>query len=275
MSVWFVNDQWPDFFPLDDGPVTYVDCRDAGLTLDLDTRDALSDPAVETLLPAALALWPRGAAWGAPGMEAPGDDTVIARLTRALLAALADLYRRAWQITLESRASTLVDSLDDWEADWGLPDACARDIEDEARRRINLRAKVARLSTITPPDFVRLAARLGYVVALEEPAPLRCGEDELGLGGEPSGAALPRQIAIHVDDLPSTQFEAGLGAAGTDRLLDFDVGTLDCAIRRQLPAWIDPCFSIAPLPVGFVLVAETGAMITVDAGSPLLAPYTP
>jgi len=274
MSVWYVNDVWRQFDAVDLGEVHWVDCSDVASTLNVETTDVLSHPEVETLEPAALALWPRGAAWGAPGLEAAGEGTVLAQLTRAVLSPFCALYSRAWQLTLESRASTLVDSLDDWEADHGLPDRCVSEPQTIEQRKTSLLSRVAREATITPGDMVRLAAKLGFVVALEEPEPFRFGETSLG-DGELSDVALGQQWVMHIHDAPTWRFEVGISEVGTDRLLDFDTGVIECAIQKVAPAWTMPIFSAAPLPELFELLAEGGAPITTEAGSTIIAVHTP
>jgi uncharacterized protein YmfQ (DUF2313 family) len=135
-----------------------------------------------------------------------------------------------------------------------------------------MRARVARLATITPADVVRLAARLGYVVAIEEPDAFLCGESTcMGLG-ELSNVALESQWVVLVRDAPFTQFEAGIGEAGVDRLLDFDHGTLECEIRRISPAWTIVVFNYAEQPLGLYLVTETGARIVTETGKALIMP---
>lgn len=51
--------------------------------------DALSNPAVEDLLPAGLACWPRGPAWGTPDGVAASADSTLARFAAGV--ALPDL----------------------------------------------------------------------------------------------------------------------------------------------------------------------------------------
>jgi uncharacterized protein YmfQ (DUF2313 family) len=274
MSRHYVNSAWTDYYATDGGPVTLVDCSEVDDSISVDTRDVLSDPDVETLLPSGLALWPRGAAWGTPDGEAPSTSTVIAGLTRVLLAPFADLYRRAWRVSEESRPSTIVDSLPDWEQEYGLPDPCVSVEQSEALRRKVLRARVRSLATITPADVVKLAASLGYVVAIEEPISFLVGESGCG-EGEVASAALDLQWVVHLNDLPTSEFEAGIGEAGITRLLDFDIGTIECAVGRIAPAWTYPIFSLAPLQVGFLLTTETGAHIVTENGAALIAPLFP
>lgn len=274
MSVWHVNATWSNFYAFDHGPVHWVDVSDIEEALDLDTRDALSEPGVDSLLPAALALWPRGSAWGAPGMEAAGQATVFAKLTRALLAPFARLFARAWQLTLESRAASLVDSLEDWELDHGLPDPCVTEPQTVVQRKSNLRARVSRLATVTPADIVRLAARMGYIVALEEPVPFRVGQTPLGQG-RLSNVALGQQWALHILDAPIRRFRVGQSQVGVDRLTDFDISPLQCAIRRISPAWSIFVISVAPLPRLYQLAIEDGIGLEADGGRALCVVLTP
>lgn len=272
MSTWHVDEDWAEFYAAEGGPVFWVDPDDGYLDPAIDPRDALSAPTVEALLFSGLSLWPRGAAWGTPDGEAPGTATVIAGLTRALLSPFAGLYAMAWRLTEEARSLSLVDSLAEWESDFSLPDNCSGEAQTLEARLAILRARVARLATITPADVIRLAARLGYVTAIEEPDAFLAGESTcLGLG-EVSGSALEQQWVVLVRDAPFSQFETGIGETGVDRLLDFDHGMLECEIRRISPAWTTVIFNYAEQPIAPYLVTETGALIVTETGQALLVP---
>lgn len=271
MSGWFVNAEWDNFYAFDNGDVTFITYSPQSDEFSLDARDILSAPDVETLLPGGLALWPRGAAWGTPDGEAASTTSVIAGLTRALLAPFAALYAKAWQLTDEARSGSIVDSLDEWERDYGLPDPCVTTAQTDDERRRVLRVRVRGLPTITPADIVRLAASLGFVVALEEPDAFRCGESECGSNHEPSNTGLELQWVVHIRNAPSWRFEAGIGEAGVDRLLDFDNGALMCAIRRIAPAWTYPFVSVAPLPIAFALTTHDYHALATEGGSMILA----
>ncbi|BDA84960.1 hypothetical protein Sa4125_25020 [Aureimonas sp. SA4125] len=104
--------------------------------------DALSDPSVEDLLPGGLAMLPRGAAWGTPDGVAASTTTTLAGLMRTLLSPYTNLYTRLFALTYEARATTLVDSLTDWERDFGLPDACSAFGDSLSERRAALITKV-------------------------------------------------------------------------------------------------------------------------------------
>ncbi|OAB57605.1 hypothetical protein AY599_18275 [Leptolyngbya valderiana BDU 20041] len=270
MSVWHVNADWADFAAPLGHTVRWVTVPADDDAAPAVPGDVLSAPDVEDLLPAGLALWPRGAAWGAPDGEAVSRNSVLAGLTRVLLAPFAELYTRAWRLTLESRSLSLVDSLPDWERDYGLPGPCSAP-EDRAVRIARLRTRVRRLATITPADFIALAAGLGYVTAIEEPVAFRCGQTPLGGYGEPTDTGLERQWVMRVRDVPFAHFEAGIGETGVTRLLDIDRETLECEVRRLEPSWTRVVFNYGPHPETRTLVTEDGDALLTETGEPLLA----
>ena len=207
--------------------------------------DALADPSMEDLLPAGLSLWPRGAAWGTPDGQAASIDMDLAGFTRALLAPFADLYRRAWQLTKESCALTLVESLPDWESDFGLPDSCSSDPAVAARRRALL-TRVRSLATITPQDFIQLARQEGFDIAIEEPCVFECGFSECG-GEHTVGDRLQEVYwIVHVYGLAVDYFTCGESECGHDMLFAIDdVARLQCLFRRLHPGWTQPVYVVS------------------------------
>ena len=87
-----------------------------------DTRDALSDPSAAVLAAQNVHHMPPGAAWGTPEGEAISRESVWWEVVLALSAPWQHLYRRAFDLTNESRALTTDELLEEWEADYGLPD---------------------------------------------------------------------------------------------------------------------------------------------------------
>ncbi|WP_052194635.1 putative phage tail protein [Aureimonas altamirensis] len=263
MSTFYVIDGHGEYYVLDGSPVIYVPAGDVIRELDLDTGDALSSPTVEDLLPSGAALWPRGAAWGSPDGMAMSASSVLSGFTRALLGPFADAYARSWKLTLEARSATLQSSLSEWEADYGLPEPCAVNVQSDGERWRFLRAKVASDGYISPEDFVRLAAFLGYFVAVEEPDAFRAGESSCGSYDEVSDVALEQQWVVHVRDMPIEQFEVGVGETGVTPLLDYDAGALECVVRRAAPAWTYPYFNYVGWPTS-LLTTEGGQNILTD-----------
>ena len=123
-----------------------------------DVADALSDPAQGDLAASLYFMLPPGAAWRTPDGAAFEEKSLLGGFLRSLTGALADTYRRIAGIAIESTAVTLVDSLADWELDLGLPDPCLDEDMTKALRRRAAVAKVRHRGTITPADFIALAA---------------------------------------------------------------------------------------------------------------------
>ncbi|MEP9378378.1 hypothetical protein ABLE91_16805 [Aquabacter sp. CN5-332] len=207
--------------------------------------DALADPSVEDLLPGGLALWPRGAAWGTPDGMAASTDSLLADFTRAMLAPFADLYRRAYGITQESRVLTLSYSLADWEADYGLPDECAAPGGGFAARLRAVLTRYRAVAVIRPQDFIRLARQEGFNTAIEEPAQFECGFSECG--GEHTLGDVKQEVywIVHVYDLAVDYFRVGESECGFDPLFEIiGIERLQCIFRRLYPGWTQPVYVI-------------------------------
>lgn len=213
-----------------------------------DVEDALSDPAPGDLAASLYVMLPQGAAWRTPDGAAFEEKSLLGGFLRSLTGALAATYRKLAGITLESTAVTLVDSLAEWEHDLGLPDPCLDEDMTTALRRRAAVAKVRHAATITPADFVALAATLGYTISIEEPKPFACGESECGgtdetVGGDQLGNAIQFHFIVKVNGVALEYFECGTSEIGLDRLLDFRTAEdLECVFRRVAPAWTMPVF---------------------------------
>lgn len=199
--------------------------------------DALADPAVADLAPVLHGLLPQGAAWRSPDGAAFEENSKLGSFLRALAGDLARLYRRLFQITQESTASSLVESLDDWEAEFGLPDPCFGDGQSRAQRIRSLLLKVRSGGTITKDDFINLAASVGYEISISEPNPFAFGFSELG-GPDGTGAAVQYFWIVRVSGVGTRRFEFGTSMTGIHSLLDIGrVNDLECLFRAMAPAW--------------------------------------
>lgn len=192
------------------------------------TEDALSSPTAEQAADTIYALLPRGPAWGTPDGEALDKKSTLARLWLSVAEPLAIIYASLFNVTLESTVCTIQDSLNDWEIEYGLPHACLGDDPTRALRMRDLAAKVASVGTITPADFIALAARYGYAVSIEEPNSFECAISECGeiadqLGGFETVDAF---WIVKVGAAEELWFECGISECGLDRLLDF--ATAEC-----------------------------------------------
>ncbi|KQV27608.1 hypothetical protein ASC97_04320 [Rhizobium sp. Root1203] len=228
--------------------------------------DALSQPTNDDLISAGLSFWPPGAAWGSPDGEAVSLDGWIGRFTRVLLAPFEFLYARAWQLVGESSAQTANETLDEWEADHGLPERCFTGEQSTAQRLAALRRKVAAEPLNHPEDFVRVAADFGFAIEIEEPCLFECGFSESGSYHEAGAAAEEAYIVVRVRDASISYFEAGASELGFDPL--FSLGGSEqilCFIRQELPGWV------LAIPEAWIaiaeLVTENGAVIVDEYGN--------
>ena len=231
--------------------------------------DALSQPANDNLVSGALAMWPTGAAWGSPDGEAVQVDTLLGRFTRVLVDLFAWLYARSWQLVQESSAQTVSETLEEWEADYGLPEACFTGERSRVQRITALQRKVAAEPVNHPEDFIRLAAEYGFTIEIEEPCIAECGFSECG-GKHECGSYLDETyIVVRVKDAAIDYFECGVSEVSVDPL--FSLGEAEqilCMIRKLAPGWVtvvaDDWITLA------VLVTEAGNPIIDEYGNRLL-----
>lgn len=242
MSTWHVL-EGSAFVAPDNGIVVEWPCP---LDLEvgaLDTRDAESDPEESDLTAQIVALLPQGAAWGTPDGEAHDPASEMTTFWRGFAKVLKPLYARAFTTTLESTVSTITDSLEDWENEFGLPNPCfGSDQSIETRLRAVV-GKELSSATITPGDYLCLAKRLGFEIRIEEPEVFECGVSECGLDHETATINLIVEWVVHLAAGPSEYFEAGISEAGSTRLLDWPANEeLECVFRPLRPAWSLPYF---------------------------------
>lgn len=201
-----------------------------------NTLDALSEPAADLIAEQLAALLPPGAAWRSPDGAAFDFGGRMGGFVRAFSWGLGDLYRAAYRMALESTATTLSESLADWETDHGLPDPCLAEDGTRATRLAALIAKIRSMGTITPQDFVDLAARLGHEITITEPDAFACGESECGV--DPIDPDAEFYWIVKPAISTGFYFEAGVSELGVDALSDFvPLLALECVFRRVAPAW--------------------------------------
>jgi uncharacterized protein YmfQ (DUF2313 family) len=203
--------------------------------------DQLADPDNDSLIGAALTLWPQGAAWGTPDGAAMDLGSRLARFTRVMVDGFLYLYRRAFLFAREATVSGVGELLPEWEADYGLPDMCDGDDQTTAERINRLAAKVMSEKVITPSEFIRLARSYGFEVAIEETDIFSCGFSECGGEHETGAAEQEVYFIVRVRDLQVTYFLAGEGECGADPLFAYGAAEkLICIIRQVAPAWTIP-----------------------------------
>lgn len=132
--------------------------------------DAQAQPTPESLLPAVLALTPRGPAWGTDEAgDGRGASPVMRQVWTALAAWVAAQNRAEWGLATQALPSAVTDALADWEAELGLPDPCGGGDGSQEGRRNAVRARFAAQGGCSPAYFVCLASALGYDIWIEEP----------------------------------------------------------------------------------------------------------
>jgi len=242
-------------------------------SVDLPT-DALSSPASDDLISAGLSFWPAGAAWGSPDGEAVSLASVLARFTRVLLSPFEWLYARGWRLALESSVQSVSETLDSWEADYGLPERCFSGEQSAAQRLTALRRKVSAAPVSTPEDFVRIAADFGFEIEIEEPCIFECGFSECG-SYHPTGAPAEETYwIVRVKGAAIGYFEIGAGQLGEDPL--FSLGEAEqilCMLRQLAPAWTLPI--LQPWIYLDYLMTEDGTPIIDEYGNQILVTVDP
>ncbi len=117
------------------------------------------------------ALLPPGAAWSID------PDAVLTRLLTvpASELALADVYLLGALAEADPRRTDQL--LPQWEADCGLPSACAGPAIGLNARRQAVLAQLTARGGVSPGYFIAVAASLGFAVTITEFSPLVCELD--------------------------------------------------------------------------------------------------
>jgi uncharacterized protein YmfQ (DUF2313 family) len=211
--------------------------------------DALTAPSGEQLLPSILAQTPRGAAWRTDDVQDADHNSFQHRFWRAAADPVADLYAKLWKLAFASTACTLSgpedpanDALEDWEAEFGLPDACTAFANlTVAQRKLILRQKIAQAEIVawggqSANYFICLAATLGYQITIAEYRPFRCGQARCGWhqAGGPNNEVF-WQVFIRTPSI--NYFHCGKGMCGRDPLGSFGRHLdLECLLNQWKPA---------------------------------------
>lgn len=209
------------------------------------TGDGLSNPTGTGLLEPMLSLLPRGAAWRTDEMADADHNSMLHRFWRAVADPVADFYTKAWGTMLEGTTGTIVDSLEDWEAEFGLPDPCVNKELSLAQRMGLLRAKVLTPGGQSIPYFVCLAKSIGYDVEIREYRAFRTGLSRCG-------SVSDMVCAINIEffwqvraSLPSVKWfhTGGPARTGIDRLGELGrYPDLECLMDKWKPAHTEIAF---------------------------------
>ncbi|MBD3728772.1 MAG: DUF2313 domain-containing protein [Sphingomonadales bacterium] len=197
------------------------------MTVDIQQRDG---PAYANQL---AQLLPRGAAWEV------APDSLRARLLEALAEEFARIDGRGGALLDEADPRTTLELLPDWERVAGLPDSCTGAPDSVQERQVALREKLTGVAGQNAAAFIEAAARIGYVITIEEHRPARMG---MRLGERLNGADWAYTWTARISPFDSYLEEASflaqarLGDRLGVRLRGFGALDVECVIRRMAPA---------------------------------------
>ncbi len=206
--------------------------------------DALSFPTGEALLPSVIAQTPRGAAWRTDEQNDGTHNSYQHRFWRAVCDPLSDLYAKLWKLTLSSTACTLSgpedplnDALEDWEAEFALPEPCVADVaQTVAQHKFFLRMKLTDEGGQSIGYFTCLAAAFGYTITINEFGVMRCGQGRCGQTkiGSPENEVF-WQVVVPTPSLK--YFRCGGSQCGRDPLGAYGrKRDLECLFNKWRPA---------------------------------------
>ena len=195
--------------------------------------DGLSDPDGDELNRVHVALLPRGAAWATPDDIALQEDTWLWKFWRAVTEVFVDAYRDMWGVAMASTSISIIrpHELADWEREYGLPNPCLGTEQTEAERYKWLRFKVLSKGTITPGDFLNLAAEAGHEIVIEEPEMFEFGRSDCGGACELGSPEMEHLVIVWPIASGEYGFEFGDGTFAESLLYNFDgIDELECLL---------------------------------------------
>lgn len=198
-------------------------------------------------------LLPSGGAWP----RDPGSTLV--RLLRG--------EAQIWGDPVDSRAADLLERetdpratltmLEDWERAFGLPEECVAEPLTIEERRLVLVEKITSEGGQSRAYFYALAAKLGYVIRIEEYSPFMAGVSRVGDTRQTgtNGESYRWQVGppeirfywkVRVWGSRISWFRAGSGECGVDPMVRFSLASdLECLFRRYKPAHTEIVFDYA------------------------------
>lgn len=184
---------------------------------------------LQALLPVGLA-WPRE------------PDAQLTKLLAAWAEELARLDARALRLIEEADVRTTEELLPDWERVLGLPDPCLPDDAGLQQRRAAATTRLTGIGGQSRAYFIALANSLGVEITIDELRPFRCGDGECGDTIYDPAVVFTWQVNLPADVTRIVQFRLGESTAG-ERLLDMDIGALECVFERLKPAHTSVVFA--------------------------------
>lgn len=218
--------------------------------------DRESEPTADDLLPQVIAEVPRGVIWGTDEVsDGTGASPVMRRIWTAIAEWLAGQYKAATQTAIQTFPSAITFSLDDWEAEYGLPDFCTSPATGEQGRINAVRARYGALGGSSPAYFICLAASVGYDITITEPNDFICDVSECDGDDTVVDINGHHEWIVHLLNLGDIWFYADEGIVDETPLEGFVAATdLECILRRVAPEHTTLIFDYSTLtgvPEGF------------------------
>jgi uncharacterized protein YmfQ (DUF2313 family) len=175
-------------------------------------------------------LMPTGALWTAVGE----DDSQMRQVLAGLAPTLERLQAAGYDLLRELNPETTTNLLTEWEAEYGLPDACMPPATTLQQRRDRVLGRIRELGGQTKAYLITVAAAYGYAITITENRYLRAGTG-FRAGQAANGEAHLLSFTVNYPSQAVQRFRAGNSRAG-DPLVSFDNDTLECIINRIKPA---------------------------------------
>lgn len=196
-------------------------------------------------------LLPRGRAWEFP------PDGLFAGLLLGLAEEFARLDGRALDLLEEADPRTTLELLPDWERIAALPDACTGVPDNATERQVSLHQKLTRPGAQNAAAYVELAARVGYLIEIEEHRPFAMGSR---MGDRMNGQNWAFVWTVHVRPFDGYLEEATfisvfqMGSRMGERMRGFGALDVECLIRRAAPAHTTVLFAydVEPTPAFWI-----------------------
>lgn len=198
-------------------------------------------PTDEQVALSAAALRPRGDAWRHGGFDALEGST-IGRFFGGLGRATGSTHRRLCAMVDEFFCSTAIETVDLWQLEYGLPDACGP--------FVSACEKANAVGDSTAAYAVARAAARGWAIAIDEQWVTNVEDCTIGLGqpgtlicGAENGVAWHVTIDLDASDsyAPSGLEPPFVGRvlAGDQLNCDEDIFPVQCILRLIAPAHAD------------------------------------
>lgn len=205
-----------------------------------------------------LELLPKGPAW------TRRIGTNIWKLLSGAAEELARLHSLARFLLEEVTPSQTTGSLDEWEVELGLPEACVTTpATDDASRRREIFRKANSLGGCSPAYFEELAAVLGFTITVDEyfrlAQPFKAGQAVAGDALTQGPWLFTWRVQALVPESGISEFTAGNGTAGTP-LRWWGLEELECLFEELKPAHTLIVFTYV-VGVEYAMVGNTGELM--------------